>query len=449
MYRIVKQLIEKHLLTLIVLVALHLGVKAQCNASFTVSVDSVSGMIQCTNTSVVGTPDSPTVYTWYEIPGIVLSNNVNPSIPLSEGTHSICLKVENNGCIDFICTPISIPPRYCLARFSYSVDLAGQAQFTNTSVAHNGSFLWSFGDGVSFSTDSNTSHTYGNGWYYACLNIRNNDSSCSDVTCSFIRIQKPTPSPCVANFDYAYDTSNSKKVYFTNRTYSDSSIHVVWLFPSEKIDTLEQTDFTFPSVGNYTVCLLVSGPLCADSVCKMIEIITIIPTCDAQFTYQLFADTALGGGKRIAVFNNQSNGTNLAYKWLVNDSLVSEETNPIYYYPADGNYEVCLVAYNLNFCSDSMCKNILIESVGLADQPKPCSVTLSPNPTQSDFFVEVESCNEVVEYICVYNAFGDMVTKQIQQTPVTRVSLLNWAKGMYIVEVKTSNNLYHKKLTKL
>jgi PKD repeat protein len=443
-------LIEKLLLTLSVLLAFHFGSKAQCNATFTVSVDSVSGTVQCTNTSVVGSPDSPTVYTWYEIPGIVLSNSVNPNITLSEGNHTLCLKIVNDGCTDSFCAPVVIPRRFCKADFSYLTNsLTGEVQFTNTSIGHNSSYIWSFGDGVSFSTDTNPTHIFENGWYYTCLNIQNTDSSCSDVTCNFIRIQKPTPSPCVANFDYTYDSINSKKVYFFNQTFSDSSVHVIWLFPEGKTDSSEQTSHTFNTVGNYTVCMLVSGPLCADSVCKTIEVINILPVCDAEFSYQLFADTVLGGAKRIAVFANHSNGNNLAYKWLVNDSLVSDEVNPVYYYPQNGTYKVCLVAYSQNFCSDSMCQNITIQSstTGITEVNNRCLLNLSPNPAQSEVLVDLEYCKEEVDYICVYNAMGTNRVSIVKPQSATRISLTGWAKGMYIVEVKTSGNLYRKKLS--
>src|SRR5690606_7145085 len=100
-----------------------------------------------------------------------------------EGLHTICLKIENNGCADSNCTTLTIPLRFCKSDFSYEVEpLTGTVTFTNKSVGYNSTYLWSFGDGVSFSTDSDPIHVFDNGWFYICLNMRNSDSSCSDVT---------------------------------------------------------------------------------------------------------------------------------------------------------------------------------------------------------------------------------------------------------------------------
>src|SRR6478609_6679916 len=104
MIRIYKQLVEKILFTLVVLAGFQLSSRAQCEANYTFTVDSVNGIVSCTNASTVATIDSPIVYTWYEIPGTVLSNSVNPNIPLSDGQHTLCLIVENNGCADTFCT---------------------------------------------------------------------------------------------------------------------------------------------------------------------------------------------------------------------------------------------------------------------------------------------------------------------------------------------------------
>lgn len=448
MIRIYKQLVEKILFTLVVLAGFQLSSNAQCDANFTYTVDSVQGIVSCTNTSTIGTIDSPVVYTWYEIPGNVLSNSVNPNIPFTDGVHTLCLIMENDSCVDTFCTVIVMPARYCLAQYTYLVNnTSGEVQFTNQSTGVNSEYIWSFGDGVSFSTDANPIHTYENGWYYVCLNIQNPDSSCSDVDCHFIRIQKPTPTPCIADFNYEYDTVNSKIVHFSNQTFSDSSTSVIWLFPGEQTDTTNQPSFDFQTVGNYTVCLLVSGPLCADSICKTIEVIQVLPVCDANFTYQLFKDTVTGGTPRIAVFNNQSVGNNLSYEWYVNDSLVSINQDPIYYYPTDGFYKVCLVASNQNLCSDSTCQQITILSSTGIENAQDCGISISPNPALTEVRIDVTDCMEQVEHLTIYSMMGTLAYEQSAEITSVTIPLANWAKGMYIVEVKTTHYLIRKKLS--
>jgi PKD repeat protein len=343
---------------------------------------------------------------------------------------------------------VTMPLRFCRAKYNYSVDNStGIVTFTNQSFTAQANYIWSFGDGT-YSVDSNTIHTYQSGWYYVCLNLYNTDSSCSDVTCKYILIQKPTPTPCVADFTYEYDSIDSKIVHFSNLTFSDSSISVIWLFPGDGTDTTLQPTYDFQAVGNYKVCLLASGPVCADSVCKIIEVIEILPACDAQFTYQLFADTVEGGSPRIAVFTNQSTGDHLTYEWLVNDSLVSQSKDPVYYYPEDGSYKVCLVARNQQFCSDSTCTmiNIVSEPVGLADLSS-TGLGLFPNPATTE--IVINSGVSAIERIRISNMMGNTVYEGSPEGATATISLANWAKGMYLVEVKTTNQLIRKKLTKL
>jgi PKD repeat protein len=128
---------------------LRVGTNAQCHANYTFTVDSIAGSITFTNTSVLAHADSPTVYTWYETPGIVLSNSVNPSINLAQGQHSICLIMQNAGCIDTLCNSVNMPAMFCKATFSFTVNNAtGEVQFTNNSVGNNLSYYWSFGNGT-------------------------------------------------------------------------------------------------------------------------------------------------------------------------------------------------------------------------------------------------------------------------------------------------------------
>jgi PKD repeat protein len=450
MVRISKQLVEKALFSLCVFLSVQYSLTAQCNADYTFTVDSVQGIVNCTNTSTLVSIDSPTVYTWYETPGNVLSNSVNPIFSFSDGPHTLCLMLDNAGCSDTICATITIPPRYCRARYSYSVNnTTGVVSFTNQSIGDQNSYIWSFDDGGALSTDTNPVHTYESGWYYVCLNIQNADSSCKDVACNYIRIQKPTPTPCVADFSYAYDTLNSKIVHFSNETFSDSSISVIWLFPGDQKDTIHNPSFDFQFTGNYTVCLLVSGPLCADSICKTVEVIEILPVCEAVFSYKLFADTVNGGAPRIAVFDNQS-GNNVTYEWWMNDSLVSVVKDPVYYFADNGTYKVCLVVKNQQFCTDSTCELINIQSVPLAirEETQRCPVKLSPNPAETTVSIDLDDCMEPIEYIRIYNMLGTTEYIRYSTGSPVIIPLENLNKGLYIVEVKTTHFLIRKKLNK-
>lgn len=59
-------------------------------------------------------------------------------------------------------------------------------------------------------------------------------------------------------------------------------------------------------------------------------------------------------------FTDQSTGTNLNYIWLFGDGGSSNTQNPSHTYTASGTYSVCLIIYNNNNCSDSICQSVTV-----------------------------------------------------------------------------------------
>ncbi len=432
-----------------------LNVQSQCLAGYSFTVDSVKGNLTFTNTSVLANTDSPVTYKWTKSPGTVLSNATGPIIiNLEPGTHHICLEMANAGCTNTYCEDITVPERYCKSNFTYTIDANGLVTFQSKSIGNHVNHDWSFGDGE-FSIFPSPIHQFNqNGWYYVCLNIMNNDSSCNDVKCEFIRINKPSPTPCQANFDYGYDTLNSKLVQFTNATFSDSSLTYLWLFGDSDTSNLENPLHLFDTIGNYNVCLLVSGPNCADSICKIVEILLILPDCDAAFTATLFADSA-NHTKRIALFNNTSTGGNLKYVWNFGDDSASTAFAPIHYYAANGTYKVCLTAYNGNLCMDSTCTLLEIlpdTSTGIAQPYSWRGVRIYPNPILETIYIDwyAEWQNPIT--ITVKNMLGVVQSTTRFQTAIGKnthsIDATSMQSGMYIVELEQNGNRLVQKVIK-
>lgn len=433
--------LRKSLFLVILAITAILKVNAQCKADFSYNIDFNTGFVSFINQSTLANSNLAVTYTWYSNPAIVLSNDTNPVIRLKPGTQPICLIVDNAGCLDTFCTSIIMPPVHCKARYEYSFDFTmDTVSFTNNSSGLNLSYYWSFGDG-NYSTDAQPKHRFAiNGWYYVCLNVVNSDTTCTDVTCEFVRINRISPSPCVGGFSFETDTVDSYKVHFTNTTVGDTGITYVWLFGDTTTSNQKEPFHRFDTVGKYKVCLLVSGPNCADSVCKEVEIINIIPFCKAGFTYELFPDSG-NNTPRIGIFTNTSVGSNLKYLWTLGDSALSSETSPIHYFKLNGTYKVCLSVNSGVLCTDSVCKLISIQT-GLAESAFLSEMNVYPIPTQGELIIDFAEHRLKDVQLVIHDVLGNEKTLAINnRNNQIILDTSNLANGLYIVEVKTNTEI--------
>lgn len=421
---------------------------AQCEANFTFTIDSLNGKVTFTNLSVAQDTLTPVFFTWYSQPTVPLSSDKNPVIQLDSGTHNICLKISNGGCTDSICMDIVMPPVYCKALFTYVVDQnTRKADFTNISSGVNLTYLWSFNDG--YSTAENPSNTYtSNGWKWVCLNITTADSSCKNTYCEHVRIDKVSPTPCAADFFFEIDTINPKLVHFYNSTIGDTGITYFWLL-AEDTTSLENPSHEYSDTGYFTVCLLTSGQNCADSICKTVEIFPIVTVCDAAFSYALYPDSGSNASNRIAVFSNSSDGENLSYTWNFGDgSAVSTIAAPVHYYPVDGEYTVCLKAYNTaKACEDSVCKVITIvtdSTTGIGSTDFQLNnITVYPVPFTDLLTLDFSSAGSGNLKLNIYDMIGK--TRYTTQGKLEQglnhieINTSGLSRGLYLLELETGN----------
>lgn len=165
--------------------------------------------------------------------------------------------------------------------------------------------------------------------------------------------------------DFTYSATNGT-VTFTN-TSTGGGLFNSWTFGDGGTSYQSNPSHTYTSTGNYVVCLSIFDSLsqCQDSY------------CDTIFVQ---ADTT-GGGTGCNVTSNayaNANGTIIGtasgasmYNWAVYDNswnyLYDVNSGNLNYNPgANGNYNVCLTAYDSlqNFC-DSTCYTVtVIDSTG-------------------------------------------------------------------------------------
>ncbi|PIY07396.1 MAG: hypothetical protein COZ21_00490, partial [Bacteroidetes bacterium CG_4_10_14_3_um_filter_31_20] len=156
------------------------------------------------------------------------------------------------------------------ASYNYSVDCNSMtASFTNTSIISSGNIAfnnWTFDDGNS-STQQSPIYTYTNFGNYNVELIALSDSGCSDTTSQQITVYQTI----VAQFSVSDSTiSTSENVIFIDQSVGATSW--LWNFGTQS-DTIQNPNYTFNNVGEYTVWLYISGAGgCTDSVSHNVSV---------------------------------------------------------------------------------------------------------------------------------------------------------------------------------
>ena len=241
-----------------------------------------------------------------------------------------------------------------LAEFSLS-PLQGCAPFTvnvTSSSIHALEYAWSSQDGIfSDSAIAEPNITFANAGTYSDIELIVMDvNGCTDtlnfpdtilvneVTADFTLAPAAGCIPLDVNF-----TDQSTNLHTTN-------IEWEWTFDMLGTGAGQNTDFTFDAIGSYDVTLTVTDDWgCEGSTTMTDAVYTTQPT--ASFTGDTLACT-----QAEVSFTSTSMGDGLTYLWDFGNGETSSEETPIYSYPSEGTYTICLNITDVNGCESSFCQ---------------------------------------------------------------------------------------------
>lgn len=273
------------------------------------------------------------------------------------------------------------------------------AGFTNTSDYFDGTtFQWDFGDG-STSSEFETSHVYTTPGTYVVQLLITNPESCNYQDTAVFIIHYSLE----ANEGFEIDASGClplEAVFTSNFTSADS---YYWDFGNGETATGPTVIYSFDSVGVYNVTLTVVW-------CGIADIETI-PLVVEGFPVAYFSsEPAIGLLGAEYTFINQSTGAT-EYDWYFGDGGYSSDVNPVYRFESTGSIEVCLKATNASGCEDYYCRQIQIETTGVADLP----TAFTPNGDGSNdvLFVRGFGIKEMV--LKIFNRWGELVFETTDQ----------------------------------
>ncbi|MCB0521628.1 MAG: T9SS type A sorting domain-containing protein [Saprospiraceae bacterium] len=184
--------------------------------------------------------------------------------------------LESQGCLD----PCTSALTASFTSSQTTLDAGGTVNFTNSST-NTTSAGWEI-DGVAFANSTNASYTFNSvGTFEICLYVGNADPNCSDRFCQNITVTCPVSASFTASNLYP---EPGQPVSYSNTsnatTFSEWSVNGVVQANSTDFN------FTYPSAGVYTVCLIAGNGLCTAEYCLPVFVANPPPPpsdCDSTF----------------------------------------------------------------------------------------------------------------------------------------------------------------------
>ncbi|OPZ45103.1 MAG: PKD domain protein [Euryarchaeota archaeon ADurb.BinA087] len=295
---------------------------------------------------------SPTSWAWdFQDDGSTDSTAQNPVFTYPDaGLYTVRLTATNAGGsttetrTNYISVAVAPPvPDFTANKTSGNYPLT--VQFTDLSTGSPATWDWDFqDDGTVDSHDKNPVFTYSTpGNYSVRLMVGNAGGSDYLVREDYITVSYNAP---VANF-----TANTTSGYVpltVQFTDLSTGIPTSWAWDFENDGSTDSTaqnpEYTYPSVGNYTVKLTVTNPSGSTSEIKTDYIRVLPPPPVAQFT----ANKTAGNAPLTVQFTDLSTGSPTSWAWdFQNDgSTDSTAKNPVFPYATPGLYSVKLTATN-------------------------------------------------------------------------------------------------------
>jgi gliding motility-associated-like protein len=269
-------------------------------------------------------------------------------------------------------------------------------------------YHWDFGDGItSESSASSVTHTFARtGTYIVTLHVSNFD--CTETSTSTVYIAPATP---ILEFDY--DPASGclpLTVNFTNRSkYADPASYA-WQFGMDQGSSRAvNPSYTYYEPGSYTVTLSARSEDGENVQITKQFIIEVFEKPSAQFNVKP-RQIQFPGGKLYT--DNQSFGAT-SFLWNFGDGNTSEDFEPDHVYKTEGVFDVILVAFNGQGCSDTTRLNAGVQTIrsGNLLVPNAFSPNLSGSGNsqgQNDVFRPV--IRGVIEFqMMVFNRWGELL----------------------------------------
>lgn len=325
------------------------------------------------------------------------------------------IKTSSNGCVDSLQLNVSVFPQPN-SDFSYqrqsgdSCSVPQLVQFSNLSSNAQG-YLWDFdfngNRGLNTSNVANPLFNFTQYGVYDVALICTNQFGCADTMIRTVAV-RPVPNagfrvdsvegcqPLAVQF---VDTSS----YQFNGPGGISTWQ--WDFGDGNSSSQQNPLHIYEDFGTFSPRLVViTDGGCSDTIVG--DSIAVYPKPEVAFDMQKLT------ARRVRFINNSMNiDSSAVFRWYFGDGASSGQFSPEYNYPFDltqgeQNLEVCLIIYNGFGCADTLCQELLLESLQL-NVPN----ALAPEAlTGTDANVFLPKGNALIKYhLRIFDRWGNIV----------------------------------------
>jgi gliding motility-associated-like protein len=257
------------------------------------------------------------------------------------GSYTVKLVVTSDqACIDSISFPVEVNASPVAG---FNINTAQQCFknnrfiFTNTSSLPSGTlqYNWDLGDG-NFAATRDVTHSYSAAGNYRVKLLISTDKGCVDsLSDDVVVTASPVAGFSVANAQQCF--SNNLFNFINTTVMSPGSLQYQWYLGDGNTAVTRNVTHSYALPGDYTVKMVVTSDNgCADSSIFNVKV----------FGYAVadFSVEPVCMNLRVPVTNSTINntGTMVNYLWDFGNGQTSTLQNPVYSYPAAGNYTIKL-----------------------------------------------------------------------------------------------------------
>ena len=277
------------------------------------------------------------------------------------GTYQVKLTATNGCSVRETTETIVVYPEpissYTTAKNTYCKD--EWINFVNTSP--QGDFVWTFGDGVS-STQTNPQHRFVTpGTYLVTLTTfvtQPDGTRCSkSVSKSFTVLNPP-----IATFSSNASAFNCAPFQLMVSNTSQFANKYSWYVDGVLVSTQATPLNLWLYASNRAVTVrLVAENTAGCASASVEQTIQMYPRPEANFV--VLPSQIIKIPNYTFSFQNTTLGAVTSYKWTFGDGSTSTATNPTHTYKMIGQYQVNLIAFNQEGCSDTLSRQVEVQTV--------------------------------------------------------------------------------------
>jgi PKD repeat protein len=443
-------------------------------ASFTYTQGS-SGSVFFTSISTGVTPS--TNYFW-DFGDFSYGTGSSTSHNYYNGTYTVTLMMSDSSgiqtCVANSGQVITVNSNTCNfnVNFNYTYGSDGVVFFNSTSTGTNSNttFLWNFGDFSGGSNGASTSYNYSSNGLYTVLLTRVDSTGFLPCITHYTQTIVVTTNTCNLNANFASATGAGNSVNFYNTSIgTDSSTVYNWNFGDGNSSTSPNPTHTYLNSGTYNVLLNIydqnNNLTCNDSIYQTVSVGN--QPCVANANFSL---TPTNTPQVWNVFPaNPTNVVGATWNW--GDGSTSNTLYTSHTYSAAGMYNICLTVTVSCGAIDTACVSYSIYKIaGTAQDMSIIQLTvvdlssvsikntttetidysISPNPNNGLFDLNVKGVKSKNVNVAVYNVVGKIVYETFGETNngnfVKDIQLNEMPNGIYFIKVSVDNHVSTKKI---